>query len=68
VKRNWLVHKSQKENFRQALDDLISDVRHRGIPTEAYVSPWPTAKLFNVAPTTNADYDFVMVYTSLFFV
>jgi hypothetical protein len=66
VKRNWLVHKSQKENFRQALDDLISDVRHQGIPTEAYVSPWPTAKLFNVAPTTSADYDFVMVYTSLF--
>lgn len=60
------TQKFQKESFRQELNDLISDVRHKGIPTEAYVNPWPTAKLFNIAPSTSADYDFVMVYSSLF--
>jgi hypothetical protein len=56
----------QKENFRQELDDLISDVRHKNISTESYVyPPWPSAKLFNVASSTNADYDFVMVYSSI---
>lgn len=56
----------QKENFRQELDSLISDVKHDGIPTEAYVHPWPTGKLFSIAYSTKADYDFVMVYSSLF--
>lgn len=59
-------YRFQKESFRQELTDLISDVHHKGIPTEAYVHPWPTAKLFSIAPSTNADYDFVMVYSSLF--
>jgi len=69
IKRDFSLrttHKFQKENFRQELDDLISDVKHNGIPTEAYVHPWITGKLFNIAPKTNADYNFVMVYSSLF--
>ena len=59
-------HRFQKENFRQELDNLVSDTRHKGIPTEAYIYPSPTAKLFTIAPATNADYDFVMVYSSIF--
>lgn len=54
-----------RENFSQQLNDIISDVKHHGIPTEAYVLPWGWANLLGIIQKSDADYTFSMIYTDI---
>lgn len=66
MKRKFALKRSQKKNFREELTSLIKDVRDRGIPTEAYVNAGLTSFIYSVPRTTNADYNFVILYSSFY--
>jgi hypothetical protein len=54
----------RQENPKQQLDDLISNVHHKGIPTEGYVGMRPAGSLFQTPDLKNVGTRFTMTYTS----
>lgn len=61
---NVLANKENPQAFSQAINDLITDIKHKGISTEAYVPPSILAKLYGLNQKLEAHYTFAMVYST----
>jgi len=66
LERNKKLERMEKagESPTQELADLIGDLKHRNIPTEAYILPQPFRDILGMFSPQETDHVYSMIYTS----